>query len=96
MIFEDSPNFRKSVDAAARPGFGPGKGEDIVAERTLNVIVFPGGFNLPLWAGIRQGFFARRGLSLALHFTTSSMEQLAGLVRGDWDLGLTGFDNVVA
>lgn len=67
-----------------------------MADRTLSVIVFPGGFNLPLWAGIRQGFYARRGLSLALHFTTSSMEQLAGLVRGDWEIGLTGFDNVVA
>ncbi len=67
-----------------------------MAERTLNVIVFPGGFNLPLWAGIQQGFYSKRGLSLTLHFTTSSMEQLAGLIRGDWDLGLTGFDNVVA
>lgn len=67
-----------------------------MADRTLNVIVFPGGFNLPLWAGLRQGFYARRGLAPALHFTTSSMEQLAGLIRGDWDLGLTGFDNIVA
>jgi ABC-type nitrate/sulfonate/bicarbonate transport system substrate-binding protein len=67
-----------------------------VADRTLSVIVFPGGFNLPLWAGIQQGFYARQGLSPTLHFTTSSMEQLAGLIRGDWDLCLTGFDNVVA
>jgi ABC-type nitrate/sulfonate/bicarbonate transport system substrate-binding protein len=67
-----------------------------VADRTLSVIVFPGGFNLPLWAGIQQGFHARRGLSLALHLTTGSMEQLSGLIRGEWDLGLTGFDNVVA
>lgn len=67
-----------------------------MAARTLSVIVFPGGFNLPLWAGIAQGCFARRGLELKLAYTTSSMEQLAGLVRGDWDLGLTAFDNVVA
>jgi ABC-type nitrate/sulfonate/bicarbonate transport system substrate-binding protein len=67
-----------------------------LAERALKIIVFPGGFNLPLWVGIKQDFHAKRGLSLALHFTTSSMEQLAGLIRGDWDLGLTGFDNVVA
>ncbi len=62
----------------------------------LSIIVFPGGFNLPLWAGLSQGLFARRGLAPTLHFTTSSMEQLSGLIRGDWDLGLTGFDNVVA
>ena len=67
-----------------------------MAERALNVIVFPGGFNLPLWAGLERGFFARQGLALTIHLTTSSMEQLAGLVRGDWDLGLTAFDNVVA
>ncbi len=67
-----------------------------MADRALNVIVFPGGFNLPLWAGLQQGFYARQGLSLTLHFTASSMEQLAGLIRGDWDIGLTGFDNVVA
>lgn len=67
-----------------------------MAERELTIIVFPGGFNLPLWAGMAQGFFARRGLAPKLHFTTSSMEQLSGLIRGAWDLGLTGFDNVVA
>ena len=55
-----------------------------MAEATLKVIVFPGGFNLPLWTGLKQGFFARRGLSLELHFTTNSMQQLAGLIRGDW------------
>jgi ABC-type nitrate/sulfonate/bicarbonate transport system substrate-binding protein len=67
-----------------------------MAERKLSVIVFPGGFNLPLWAGIKQGLFARHGLALDLTYTTSSMEQLAGLVRGDWELGLTAIDNVVA
>jgi len=67
-----------------------------VAEATLKVIVFPGGFNLPLWAGLKQGFFARRGLSLELHFTTSSMQQLAGLIRGDWEIGFTAVDNVIA
>lgn len=67
-----------------------------MAERDLSIIVFPGGFNLPLWAGMSQGFYAQRGLALKLHFTASSMEQLAGLIRGEWDLGLTAFDNVVA
>jgi len=67
-----------------------------MAIRALSLIVFPGGFNLPLWAGMSQGFYARHGLELKLHFTASSMEQLAGLIRGDWDIGLTGFDNVVA
>jgi len=64
--------------------------------RVLNVIVFPGGFNLPLWTGMEQGLFAARGLELKLHFTVNSVEQLTGLIRGEWEIGLTGFDNIVA
>lgn len=62
----------------------------------LSVIVFPGGFNLPLWAGEHCDAFARRELEIDLHFTTNSVQQLSGLIRGEWDIGLTGFDNVVA
>lgn len=62
----------------------------------VNVIVFPGGFNLPLWAAEQQGFFARRDLEVRLHPTTNSMEQLSGLIAGKWDIALTSFDNVVA
>lgn len=62
----------------------------------LNAIVFPGGFNLPLWAAQQEGFFARRGLEVRLHPTTNSMEQLSGLIAGKWDLGFTGCDNVIA
>src|SRR2546425_191453 len=50
--------------------------------RPLNVIVFPGGFNLPIWAGVHLGAFARQDLEIRLHFTTNSMQQLSGLVRG--------------
>ena len=67
-----------------------------MATTKLDVIVFPGGFNLPIWAGQEQGFFARHGVEVELHFTGSSMEQLSGLIRGDWDIGMTGVDNVVA
>jgi ABC-type nitrate/sulfonate/bicarbonate transport system substrate-binding protein len=63
---------------------------------TINVIVFPGGFNLPLWTAEKQGFFAKRALDVRLHPTANSMEQLTGLIDGKWDIGLTSFDNVVA
>jgi len=33
------------------------------AEETLRVIVFPGGFNWPIWAAQGKGFFAREGLA---------------------------------
>jgi ABC-type nitrate/sulfonate/bicarbonate transport system substrate-binding protein len=62
----------------------------------LSIIVFPGGANLPLWTGIRQGFFAQHGLEIEPAYTRSSVEQITGLVRGTWDIGLTGFDNIVA
>ena len=62
----------------------------------MSAIVFPGGFNLPLWTAIDRGFLKSRGIELKLDYTTSSMEQLSGLIAGTWDIGLTGFDNVVA
>jgi ABC-type nitrate/sulfonate/bicarbonate transport system substrate-binding protein len=64
--------------------------------RTLRTIVFPGGFNLPLWTAMQRGFFRARGLEVDLTYTVNSVQQLAGLIDGTWDLGLTGFDNVVA
>jgi len=67
-----------------------------VTARPLSVIVFPGGFNLPLWAGMEHGFFRSRGLDLQLRFTTNSVEQLTALIEGSSDIGLTGFDNIVA
>ena len=63
---------------------------------TLKISVFPGGANLPLWAGMAQGFFAQHGLTMEPHYTGSSVEQITSLVNGDCDLGLTGFDNIVA
>ncbi len=64
--------------------------------RRLSAIVFPGGFNLPLWTAIDRGFVARAGIEIEVSYTTSSVEQLSGLIEARWDLGLTGFDNVVA
>lgn len=62
----------------------------------LTIIVFPGGANLPLWAGLAQGFFAREGLDVAVRYTRNSVEQVTALVDGECELGLTGFDNIVA
>ena len=62
----------------------------------LDVIVFPGGLNLPIWAAEAQGFFTDEGLEIQLHLTTSSKQQLAGMIHGDYDIGMTGIDNVIA
>ena len=62
----------------------------------LSVIVFPGGFNLPLWAAERQGFFEEQGLRVQLTPTPSSTFQMQGLAEGRFDIAMTAFDNVVA
>jgi ABC-type nitrate/sulfonate/bicarbonate transport system substrate-binding protein len=63
---------------------------------TIKVIVFPGGFNLPLWTAIDRQFFKSYGIEIEPYYTTSSVEQLSGLILGRWDVALTGFDNIVA
>jgi ABC-type nitrate/sulfonate/bicarbonate transport system substrate-binding protein len=62
----------------------------------LSVVVFPGGFNLPLWAAQRQGFFAQNGVAVELTDTPSSTFQIQGLAEGRFDIAMTAFDNVVA
>jgi len=63
---------------------------------TVKVIVFPGGFNLPLWTGIERQFFKSYGLDVEPHYTVNSVEQLTGMITGRWEIALTGFDNIVA
>lgn len=62
----------------------------------LRVIVFPGGFNLPIWAAERQGFFEEQGVRVVLTPTPSSTFQMQGLAVGRFDIAMTAFDNVVA
>lgn len=64
--------------------------------KQLTVIAFPGGFNLPIWTGIDKQFFRDRGVEIDLRYTTNSVEQLTALIDGKVDIGLTGFDNIVA
>ena len=64
--------------------------------QTLSVIVFPGGFNLPIWAAERQGFFEANGVRVVLTPTPSSTFQMQGLAEGRFDIAMTAFDNVVA
>ena len=63
---------------------------------SLHVIVFPGGFNLPIWAAERQGFFQENGVRVNLTLTPSSTFQMQGLAEGKFDIAMTAFDNVVA
>lgn len=62
----------------------------------LAVIVFPGGFNLPLWVGQTKGFFGDETFEIALTPTRDSVFQLTRLIAGGFDLAITAMDNVVA
>ena len=64
--------------------------------KPLNVIIFPGGFNLPTWAAERQGYFEQHGVRVILTPTPSSTFQMQGLAEGRFDIAMTAIDNVVA
>lgn len=62
----------------------------------LRVKVFPGAQNLPHYAGLANGFFAKHGIALELLFTQNSTELRDGLAAGEFDLAHSGVDNAVA
>ena len=64
--------------------------------QTLNVIVFPGGFNWPIWVGQEKGLFAKNGVELKITPTPNSTFQLTNLIEGKFDIAMTAIDNLVA
>ena len=66
------------------------------AQTPLRVILFPGAQNLPMWAAEKQGFFRDEGLSVAVTPTPNSVFLVKSLLKGDHDIALAAFDNVVA
>jgi ABC-type nitrate/sulfonate/bicarbonate transport system substrate-binding protein len=62
----------------------------------VSVIVFPGGFNWPIWVAQEKGDFAKGGIEVQLTNTPNSVFQLTGLIEGRFDLGMTAIDNVIA
>ena len=66
------------------------------AAAPLEVIVFPGGFNWPLWVAQEKGFFADYGLEVRITPTPNSVFQMQNLAAGKFDIAFSTFDNVVA
>ncbi len=62
----------------------------------VSVIVFPGGFNWPIWIAQEKGYFAECGIAVALTPTPNSVFQLTNLIDGQFDIAHTAIDNVVA
>jgi len=66
------------------------------APTPLRVITFDGGWNLPLWAAQRQGFFEANGVTVQYSYTPSSAFLITSLFDGKFDIGLALIDNLVA
>lgn len=62
----------------------------------LRVLVFPGGFNWPLWVAQDKGFFEQERLAVAITPTPNSTFQMKGLIQGEFDIAMTAMDNVIA
>ena len=62
----------------------------------LEVIVFAGGFNWPIWAAQQQDYFANNGVEIHLTLTPGSEYQLKSLIESKFDLAMTAIDNVIA
>lgn len=64
--------------------------------KPLELIVFYGGANWPVWVGMEKGTFASHGMEIHLSRTPGSVYLVKSLVEGRFDLGFATFDNVVA
>ncbi len=68
----------------------------VSAPKLVRLVVFDGGWNLPLWAAQRQGFFEANGVTVNLSLTPNSGFLITGLFDGRFDLAIAGIDNLVA
>lgn len=66
------------------------------AQAPVRVITFPGGANLPLWVAEARGSFAREGITVKVSPTPSSVVLVQSLMKGEQDIALSAFDNIVA
>lgn len=64
--------------------------------RPVRLVVFPGGFNWPVWVAQAHGWFAANGIALEITPTPGSVFQLTGLIEGRFDIAITLIDNVIA
>src|SRR5437879_10538781 len=62
----------------------------------LRVIAFDGGWNLPIWAAQRQGFFDTNGVAVQLSYTPNSAFLIQSLFDGKSDIAIALIDNLVA
>src|SRR5919109_3981328 len=62
----------------------------------LRLIQFKAGYNLPVHVGREKGIFERHGLEIDFAYTPGSLYLADALRRGEFEIGHTGADDVVA
>jgi ABC-type nitrate/sulfonate/bicarbonate transport system substrate-binding protein len=63
---------------------------------TLKLIQFKAGYNLPVHAGREKGIFERHGLEVEMTYTPGSLYTSEALRKGEFEIGHTGADDIVA
>ncbi|HEX5607886.1 MAG TPA: ABC transporter substrate-binding protein [Candidatus Binatia bacterium] len=63
---------------------------------TLKLIQFRAAYNLPVHVGIETGIFVRHELALEAAYTPGSLYISQALKEGEYDIGHTGADDIIA
>jgi ABC-type nitrate/sulfonate/bicarbonate transport system substrate-binding protein len=66
------------------------------ADTTLDTVSFSGATNLQSWIALDKGFYAREGLTVRLHQTQGSEQEVKDLYAGKYQIMSSAFDNTVA
>ncbi len=64
--------------------------------KTVEVIVFPGGHNWPIWTAQKNGYFAAAGVEVKVNPTPSWEFQMTNTFAGKFHIAMTAIDNVIA
>lgn len=62
----------------------------------LRLSIFLNYGTVPLQIAIENGFFAEHGLEVEIEPTTSSIEQMTGVIDGQFDIAASAIDNIIA
>jgi ABC-type nitrate/sulfonate/bicarbonate transport system substrate-binding protein len=65
-------------------------------DKPIELIVFPGGFNWPIWVAQDKGLFAASHVAVKITPTPNSVFQLTNLIDGKFDIAMTAIDNLIA
>jgi ABC-type nitrate/sulfonate/bicarbonate transport system substrate-binding protein len=66
------------------------------AQTHFDMIGFAGASNLPVWAALDNGLFAKEGLDIKLDATQGSIAQMQNLMANKYQFASTSIDNVLA